>query len=113
MKTNVNLANVRSEFKAINGRSVNNVLSVIYALIAENKEENRATISLLNKILPSSKKKAKDYINDIILFGHVGETRTIKRKDGKEYTYDILPSVDMVLRFFVAKYNNAIPESGK
>lgn len=110
-KQNVTLASVRKEFKTINGRSVNSVLSVIYALIAENKEENKVTISLLNKILPSSKKKAKEYINDIILFGHVGEMRTIERKDGKKYTYEILPSVDMVLRYFVAKYNDAIPEN--
>lgn len=111
MKANVNLANVRAEFKTINGRSVNNVLSVIYALIAENKESDKKTIAELNKIMPTSKKKAKEYTSEIITFGKIGETRTIKRADGKVYEYEILPTVDMVLRFFVAKYNKAIPES--
>ena len=111
MKANVNLSNVRSEFKSINGRSVNNVLGVIYALIAENREGDKQTIALLNEIMPPSKKKAKEYAAEIITFGKIGETRTIKRTDGKVYEYTILPTVDMVLRFFVAKYNNDIPGS--
>lgn len=111
MKTNVNLANVRKEFKSINGRSVNNVLSVIYALISENKESDKKTITELCKIMPGSKKKAKEYTAEIISFCKIGETRTIKRTDGKVYEYTIQPTVDGVLRYFVAKYNNAIPES--
>lgn len=111
MKANVNLANVRNDFKSINGRSVNNVLSVIYALINENKEGDKKTVKALVKIMPASKKKAKEYASEIVAFGKVGQIRTIKRTDGKEYSFEILPTVDMVLRFFVAKFNEAIPEN--
>lgn len=109
MMKKVSLMNVRSEFKAINGRSVFNLISYIYVTIEQGKEDN-ATLSLLNKIMPASKKQAKTHAEQIIKFGKVGEQKSITRKDGKIIQYEIKPSIDMILRYFTAEYNKTIPE---
>jgi hypothetical protein len=61
--------------------------------------------------LPQSKTQAKKYIADIEKYGNVGEKRIVKTKEGEPKEYTIRPSVDMVLRYFVAEYNKNIPEA--
>lgn len=105
----ISLSNVRNEFKAINGKSVFNLISYIYVVIEQGKED-KVTLSLLNKIMPASKKQAKTHAEQIIKFGKVGEQKSITRKDGKVISYEIKPSIDMILRYFTAEYNKNIPE---
>lgn len=114
----IKLNEVRKEFKSVNVATVGNVLSVIYSLVNEYKEkqnemnnEEKSDLANLVKVLPQSKTQAKKYIAEIEKFGNVGGTRTIKRADGTNREYTIKPSIDMVLRFFVAEYNKNIPEA--
>ena len=118
--TAIKLNEVRKEFKSVNIATIGNVLSVIYALInnysekqTENALDNKQVEKLkyLTKILPQSKTQAKKYIADIEKYGNVGSTRTITKKDGATAEYTIRPSIDMVLRYFVAEYNKNIPEA--
>lgn len=119
MKANViSLKSVRNEFKSVNVANVGNVLSVIYSLVNEYKEKQKElseeqtdNLQYLTRILPQSKTQAKKYIAEIEKFGNVGGTRTIKRADGTNREYTIKPSIDMVLRFFVAEYNKNVPEA--
>lgn len=119
MKANViSLKSVRNEFKSVNVATIGNVLSVIYSLVNEYKEkqnelnnEEKSDLANLVKVLPQSKTQAKKYIAEIEKFGNVGGTRTIKRADGTTREYTIKPSIDMVLRFFVAEYNKNVPEA--
>lgn len=105
----IKLTDVRDEYKEISSRSVNNVLSVIYALMQESKADQK-TLYVLTKVMPASKKQAKAHASAICQFGKVGTIKTIKRKDGKTYQYEVLPTVDMVLRYFVSVYNKVVPE---
>lgn len=116
----IKLNDVRNEFKSVNVATVGNVLSVIFSLMNEyhakqrenalnNKQVNN--LHYLTKIMPQSKTQAKKHIADIEKYGNVGGTRTIKRADGTTKEYTIRPSVDMVLRYFVAEYNKNIPEA--
>lgn len=107
--TTIKINDIRSEYKEISGRSVNNVLSVIYALMEESKTDKK-TLYVLTKVMPASKKQAKTHANAICKFGKVGILKTITRKDGKTYEYEVRPTVDMVLRYFTALYNHAVPE---
>ena len=116
----INLNNVRREFKSVNVATIGNVLSVIYALVNEYREKQRNNalnneqvdkLQYLTKILPQSKTQAKKYIADIEKYGNVGGKRIVKTKDGETKEYTIHPSVDMVLRYFVAEYNKNIPEA--
>lgn len=109
MTKKISLLNVRSEFKSINDRSVFNLINYIYVTIEQGKED-KVTLSLLNKIMPSSKKQAKNHAAKIMEFGKVGEQKNITRKDGKVISYEIKPSIDMILRYFTAEYNKNIPE---
>ena len=109
MTKKISLLNVRSEFKSINDRSVFNLINYIYVTIEQGKED-KVTLSLLNKIMPTSKKQAKSHAAKIMEFGKVGEQKSITRKDGKVISYEIKPSIDMVLRYFTAEYNKTIPE---
>lgn len=119
MKANViTLKSVRNEFKNVNVATIGNVLSVIYSLVNEYKEKQKElseeqtdNLQYLTKVLPHSKTQAKKYIAEIEKFGNVGGTRIVKTKDGETKEYTIRPSVDMVLRFFVAEYNKNIPEA--
>lgn len=116
----IKLNDVRKEFKNVNVATVGNVLSVIYALVnnySEKQKENALdneqveNLKYLTKILPQSKTQAKKHIEAIEKFGNVGSTRTITKKDGTTAEYTIRPSIDMVLRYFVAEYNKNIPEA--
>jgi DNA-directed RNA polymerase subunit F len=116
--TAIKLNEVRKEFKSVNISTVGNVLSVIYSLVNEYKEtqkelneEQKNNLQFLTKILPQSKKQAKKHIADIEKYGNVGGKRIVKTKEGEPKEYTIRPSVDMVLRFFVAEYNKNIPEA--
>ena len=114
----IKLNDVRKEFKSVNVATVGNVLSVIYALVNEYREKQKElneeqtnNLQYLTKILPQSKTQAKKYIADIEKYGNVNGKRVVKTKDGETKEYTIRPSVDMVLRFFVAEYNKNIPEA--
>ena len=114
----INLNNVRKEFKSANVATVGNVLSVIYTLINEYREsqkelneEQRNNLVYLARILPPSKTQAKKHIENIENFGNVGGKRIVKTKEGEPKEYTIRPSVDMVLRYFVAEYNKNVPEA--
>lgn len=121
MKANaITLKSVRSEFKSVNIATIGNVLSVIYALInnySKKQKENALNneqmnnLQYLTKILPQSKTQAKKYIADIEKYGNVGGVRIVKKQDGTTSEYIIKPSIDMVLRFFLNMYNEAIPEA--
>ena len=116
----IKLNDVRKEFKSVNVATVGNVLSVIYALVNDYREKQRENalsneqvnnLQYLTKILPQSKTQAKKYIADIEKYGNVKGKRVVKTKDGETKEYTIRPSVDMVLRYFVAEYNKNIPEA--
>lgn len=119
MKANViSLKSVRNEFKSVNVATVGNVLSVIYSLVNEYKErqkelseEEKNNLIDLAKVLPQSKTQAKKHIEAIEKFGNVNGKRIVKTKDGEIKEYTIRPSIDMVLRYFVAEYNKNIPEA--
>lgn len=115
MKTNISIKQVRTDFRAISKVSVNNVLSVIYAYMDENTDIQAKT---LREIMPQSKKQAKNHASEIVLFGKIGQYKTAyKRNEYGEIiggkAREIKPSVDIVLRFFTALYNNAVPENAK
>jgi DNA-directed RNA polymerase subunit F len=114
----IKLNDVRKEFKSVNVATVGNVLSVIYSLVNEYKEKQKElseaqanNLQYLTKILPPSKTQAKKYIAEIEDYGNVNGKRIVKTKDGETKEYTIRPSVDMVLRYFVAEYNKNIPEA--
>lgn len=118
--TTIKLNDVRREFKRTNIATVGNVLSVIYALVNEYREKQRNNalnneqvdnLQYLTKILPPSKTQAKKHIENIEKFGNVKGKRIVKTKDGETKEYTIRPSVDVVLRYFVAEYNKNIPEA--
>lgn len=116
----IKLNDVRKEFKNVNVATVGNVLSVIYSLVNEYRERQKENalnneqvnnLQYLTKILPQSKTQAKKHIEAIEQYGNIGGIRTITKKDGTTSEYVIRPSVDMVLRYFVAEYNKNIPEA--
>lgn len=116
----IKLNEVRKEFKRANVATVGNVLSVIYALVNEYREKQRNnalnneqvdSLQYLTKILPPSKTQAKKHIPEIEKYGNVGCARIVKKQDGTTSEYIIRPSVDMVLRYFVAEYNKNVPEA--
>lgn len=125
--TTIKLNDVRKEFKSVNVATVGNVLSVIYSLVNDYREKQRENalsneqvnnLQYLTKILPQSKTQAKKYITDIEKFGNVGQFKIVFLKDTdgniighKSTLKPIKPSVDMVLRFFLNMYNEAIPEA--
>ena len=115
MKTKVSIKQVRTDFRAISKLSVNNVLSVIYAYIEENAD---IQAKVLREVMPTSKKQAKAHATEILRFGRIGQYKTIyKRNENGEITGGkariIKPSVDIVLKYFTAKYNESVPEAKK
>ena len=116
----IKLNDVRKEFKNVNVATVGNILSVIYSLVNEYREKQKENalnneqvdnLQYLTKILPQSKTQAKKHIEAIEKFGNVNGKRIVKTKDGEIKEYTIRPSIDMVLRYFVAEYNKNIPEA--
>ena len=114
MKT-ISLKSIRSEFKAINGKSINNVISGIYALMNEAKE-NGIECRELRAIMPKSAKEAKSYANEIREAYKIGSLKYSNLLNengtiiGLRY-YVVKPSADMILRFFLNRYNEAVPEA--
>lgn len=113
----VTIKNVRNEFKEVKG-SMFACIKYIYAAFTDANGKTKFKGDLA-KIMPASKKAALAEANDIMKWGDVGGTKTIKRtKDGlvTEVNYTIKASCDMVLRYYVAKYNNrfaGVPEADK
>lgn len=97
---NVSLKNVRNEFKSVTG-TVSHCISVVYS-----EYENLKGTELC-RILPKSKKAAMEDASAIYEWGKVGQEKTIKMKNGVRIC-TIKPSVDMVLRYYVAKANLAL-----
>lgn len=108
MKTNtITLASVRHNWKAVTG-TISHVINVIYS-------EYETLQGDIKKVLPETKQEAGRHGKKICLKYRVGQYRTRYKRDaageiigGKPYT--IQPSVDMVLRYFVALHNDAVPE---
>lgn len=113
----VTIKSVRNEFKEVKG-SMFACIKYIYAAFTDANGKTKFKGDLA-KIMPASKKTALAEANEIMIWGKVGETKTIKRtKDGltTEVNYTIKASCDMVLRYYVAKYNNrfaGVPEADK
>lgn len=113
----VSLKSVRAEFKEVKG-SMFACIKYIYAAFTDANGKTKFPAEL-TKIMPTSKKAALSEANDIMKWGDVGGTTTIKRtKEGlvTEVNYTIKASCDMVLRYYVAKYNNrfaGVPEADK
>lgn len=113
----VSIKTVRNEFKEVKG-SMFACIKYIYAAFTDANGKTKFTGDLA-KIMPTSKKAALAEANEIMKWGDVGGTKTIKRtKDGlvTEVNYTIKASCDMVLRYYVAKYNNrfaGVPEADK
>lgn len=115
--TKVTIKNVRNEFKEVKG-SMFACIKYIYAAFTDANGKTKFPTELY-KIMPTSKKAALADANSIMIWGKVGETKTIKRtKEGlvTEVNYTIKASCDMVLRYYVAKYNDrfaGVPEADK
>lgn len=113
----VSIKNVRNEFKEVKG-SMFSCIKYIYATFTDANGKTKFPTEL-HKIMPASKKNALAEANEIMKWGDVGGTKTIKRtKEGlvTEVNYTIKASCDMVLRYYVAKYNNrfaGVPEADK
>lgn len=113
----VSIKTVRTEFKEVKG-SMFACIKYIYAAFTDANGKTKFKGDLA-KIMPASKKTALAEANEIMIWGKVGETKTIKRtKDGlvTEVNYTIKASCDMVLRYYVAKYNDrfaGVPEADK
>ena len=113
----LSLSAIRAEFKSINGKSVNNVICQIYALLRE-AEANGIECKTIKTILPRSAKEAKTFAREIIAFGNVGTfvIRFVKDEEGKIIGHKSTikpgqPSADMVLRYFLSEYNKNVPEA--
>jgi hypothetical protein len=113
----VSIKNVRNEFKEVRG-SMFACIKYIYAAFTDANGKTKFEGDLA-KIMPASKKAALSEANDIMTWGNVGGTKTVKRTKGglvTEVNYTIKASCDMVLRYYVAKYNNrfaGVPEADK
>ena len=114
-KQAIKLANVRKEFK-VNKGTFNRCLTEIYAVIKDAKE-NGKDVANLRKVMPKSKREASAFVADFHKANPmVGQYKTKYKKDesgniigGKALV--IPATTDMVLRYFVAKYNEAVPEA--
>lgn len=113
----VSIKTVRNEFKEVKG-SMFACIKYIYAAFTDANGKTKFAGDLA-KIMPASKKTALAEANEIMKWGDVGGIKTIKRtKDGltTEVNYTIKASCDMVLRYYVAKYNDrfaGVPEADK
>lgn len=113
----VSLKNVRNEFKEVKGSMFACIKYIYSAFTGANGKTKFPTE--LQKIMPSTKKVALSEANDIMKWGNVGGTKTVKRtKEGlvTEVNCTIKASCDMVLRYYVAKYNSrfeGVPEADK
>lgn len=103
MKKEFSIKVARKEFKSVTG-TISHCISVIYS------EYDKLEGTTLHKVLPKTKKEAMEFASSIYTWGKVGEERIIKRTIQAtgcttEIHTTVKPSVDMVLRYFVAKAN--------
>lgn len=107
----VSLKSARESFKSINSGSMFNVIRQMYSLFT-NEQGKVSLPEGLRGVLPDSKRQALSEAQAIMDWGRVGEQRVIKRKDKNgcvtEIHSTIKPSADMVLRYYVAKYNGKL-----
>lgn len=114
----VSIKSVRNEFKEVRG-SMFACIKYIYAAFTDANGKTKFPAELA-KIMPA-KKTALAEANEIMKWGDVGGTKTIKRTNKEtgcitEVNYTIKASCDMVLRYYVAKYNDrfaGVPEADK
>jgi hypothetical protein len=104
MKSNVTLKEVRNEFAEVKG-SMFFCIKAIYAAFTDADGKCKLPTNLA-KIMPT-KKQAQAEAQSILDWGKVGQQREIKRKNTVIYS-TIKASSDMVLRYYVAKYNGKI-----
>lgn len=110
-KQTVSIKAIRNEFKQVKG-SMFTCIKFIYASFTT--EQGRVNFPTeLRKVMPSSKKEALAEAAAIMIWGKVGEQKTIRRTNKAtgcvtEITCTIQPSCDMILRYYVAKYNGQI-----
>lgn len=104
MKTNVSIKEVRNEFKEVKG-SMFFCIKSIYAAFTGADGKCKLPTNLA-KIMPK-KKQALEEAQAILDWGKVGQQREIKRKNAVIYS-TIKASSDMVLRYYVAKYNGKL-----
>lgn len=108
MKANVSIKEVRNEFKEVKG-SMFFCIKSIYAAFTGADGKCKLPTNLA-KIMPK-KKQALEEAQAILDWGKVGSERIIKRtKNGcvTEIHSTIKASSDMVLRYYVAKYNGTL-----
>lgn len=108
MATKVTLKSVREQFKTVNNGSMFTIIKQVYAILGDRKD----WAPELKKVLPATKKNALDEAQVIMDWGKVGQTRIIKRTNKRtncvtQIESKIKPSADMVLRYYVSKYNEA------
>lgn len=106
----VTLKEVRLDLRSVTG-SMFFCIKSVYAAFT-NKDGNLEFTSSLKKIMPA-KKAALEEAQAIMDWGRVGQERIIKRTDKKtgcvtEIHTTIKASCDMVLRYYVAKYNGTL-----
>ena len=104
MSTKVSIKSVRSEFSEVKG-SMFFCIKSIYAAFTGADGKCKLPTNLA-KIMPK-KKVALEEAQAILDWGKVGEQKTIKRKE-KIIISTIKASSDMVLRYYVAKYNGTL-----
>lgn len=103
-QTKVSLKAARSEFSEVKG-SMFFCIKSIYAAFTGADGKCKLPKNLA-KIMPT-KKQALTEAQSIMDWGKVGQQREIKRKNAVIYS-TIKASSDMVLRYYVAKYNGTI-----
>lgn len=104
MSAKVSIKSVRSEYSEVKG-SMFFCIKSIYAAFTGVDGKCKLPTNLA-KIMPT-KKQALEEAQAILDWGKVGEQREIKRKNTVIYS-TIKASSDMVLRYYVAKYNGTL-----
>lgn len=104
MSAKVSIKSVRGEFAEVKG-SMFFCIKSIYAAFTGADGKCKLPTNLA-KIMPK-KKAALEEAQAILDWGKVGQQREIKRKNAVIYS-TIKASSDMVLRYYVAKYNGTL-----
>lgn len=104
MEKKVSIKSVRNEYAAVKG-SMFFCIKSIYAAFTGADGKCKLPTNLA-KIMPK-KKQALDEAQAILDWGKVGQQREIKRKNTVIYS-TVKASSDMVLRYYVAKYNGKL-----
>lgn len=104
METKVSIKSVRNEYAEVKG-SMFFCIKSIYAAFTGADGKCKLPTNLA-KIMPK-KKQALEEAQAILDWGKVGQQREIKRKNTVIYS-TVTASSDMVLRYYVAKYNGKL-----